>query len=257
MSAPQFNQEAAKRARPVTPLPPTAVVESVKPRWRHTSRLLPVALIVSAAVIGAATGSIILSRHQTRVPQRQIAPTSSLTENQLNSPLEPSNEESARPEAAPAIAESRFVDVTAQEESLSEQGKAAPVPVTVTSSARDDDAPKELPRTAPNDHQVSRQERRQEVAAARPSASVESVAVDGGAVVAVRQRRTEHQAEESGQINHDEQKSQNREKSEGDAVAPPQDAREIRRVRELFEGRAKSRRQVDRVTAIFEGSQQR
>lgn len=272
MSAPQFNLESARHARPVTPLPPTAAAsEFHKPRrWRRTNRLLPIALIVGAAVIGATTGSVILSLNQTRVQRKQSATTPSLTENQLNSPLKSSNEESAQLEAAPTIAESRSA---AAQGSAGEEKQKAVITVPVISSAtRDgggDAALRELPRSAPqesqqsrrvatppSDHQAPRQE--QPEMAAQPSASAESVAA-GSAVV--RQRRIERQPEEVGQTNHDEQKSQDREKNEGDETAPPQDAREIRRVRELFEGRAnnraKSRRQVDRVTAIFEGSEQR
>lgn len=268
MSAPRFNHEAARQARPVMPLPSPAITTVAQPRRRFkVKHLLPLTLIVGAAVIGATTGSVLWRVYRTSAAPSAGTSLSISTPNQPNQPFKLTSKESALPEAPPppimASVASAAVDIDeapapAKEVRLSKvSGSAAPR--ATTAAAASTAAVAAVPSseaTHISSAPVSRtMPRKQE---ARPHQPAESIAAAG----AVR-RRTIEPAMKERQTNDDEQKKQDREKNQRHETALPpvaQDAGEIRRVRELFEGqpsrRSTARRDVDRVTAIFEGKRQ-
>lgn len=276
MPAPRFNQEAARQARPVILLPTHAATIAQPPRRIKAHRLLPLTFIIGAALIGAATSSVLLRLYRKSATRSPSALTSSTAPNQVNTPFKLASKESATLEAlpsdvkpltsvavGPAKTPATSVPDSMNEAKLTEINSGASMPRVVTTSISSKTKSTAAPsreamletRRVPSVPIVRETPRKQEARPARPAESV-------AAVGAVR-RRTIETASKEGQINDDKQKKQNREKNERDEAALPphaQDAGAIRRVRELFEGqpnrRSTARPGVDRVTAIFEGGRQ-
>ncbi|MEJ7711432.1 MAG: hypothetical protein WKF84_16600 [Pyrinomonadaceae bacterium] len=224
-------------------------------RCLQTNPLLSLALIAGAALTGAVTATIILRPKQSNT-QQQISPVSSAQDNQFAVPQTTLSKEKAPLEAAAAPpSSSGFAERVRG--GMAKKDAVVDLPVReLPGEATNKVSQAPLPKTQRNTRAeaaatTTTDEVRLEARVKRAPA-IESV---------IRQRRIEPQVLEVKETNHDQQqKNQNRETNESPEATAPQDAREIRRVRDLFEGssannRPKPRRNVDRVTAIFEGEQ--